>query len=372
MVFYKIANLKLKLCLHSSSAFCFRQILRRDLPANAIFQHYKFASLNLRDNQRYSKAMLHFCMKQIMALLCSPHSYVNLCEEVSNTEMTQSIHNMKCGKAPGPDNIHPEFIKNLGSSDLKWLAAFFSICMRLNLLPKIWRKANIIAMLKPSKDAKVPKSYRLISLLCVPFKNLERMILSRITPYAEKCLPDFQAGFRAGRSTIDQVLQLCSIIEDGFQLKQKTALALFDLTAAYNTVWHQNLRLKLLRTIPDKHLVAFIMKTLSNRRFVLRTSDGQESRARHLKNRVPQGSILAPCLFNIYISDSPKTLSTKLAYADDLALAFTGPDWADVENAMNRNLSTLNTYYHQNRLQLSKEKLCMPCTILTHVTWEDD
>jgi len=82
-----------------SFCFLFSAILRRDLPANVIFQHYKFASLNLRDNQRYSKAMLHFWTKQIMAVLYSPHSYLNLCEEVSNTEMTQAIHNMKCGKA---------------------------------------------------------------------------------------------------------------------------------------------------------------------------------------------------------------------------------------------------------------------------------
>jgi len=164
--------------------------------------------------------------------------------------------------------------------------------MRLSLLPKIWRKANIIAILKPGKDAKVPKSYGPISLLCVPLKILEGVILSRISPYVEKCLPDFQASFRAGRSTIDQVLQLCSGIEDGIQLKQKTAVALVDLTAAYDTVWHQGLRLKLLRTILDKHLVAFIMETLSNRRFVLRTSDGQESRARRLKNGVPRGQFL--------------------------------------------------------------------------------
>ena len=114
-------------------------------------------------------------------LTANTHSYVNLCEEVSNTEMTQAIHNVKCGKAPGPDNIQPEFIKNLVPSNWKWLAAFFSICVRLNLLPKIWRKANIIAILKSIKDAKVPKSYRLISLLCVQFKILERVILSRIT-----------------------------------------------------------------------------------------------------------------------------------------------------------------------------------------------
>jgi len=154
--------------------------------------------------------------------------------------------------------------------------------------------------------------------------------------------------------------------------KQKTAVALFDLPAAYDTVWHQGLRLKLLRTIPDTHLVAFIMETLSNRRFVLRTSDVRESRARRLKNGVPQGPIPAPCLLNIYISNIPTTFSTNLLYADDFTHAFTGPDWANVGNAMNRDLSTLHTYYHQNRLQLSKEKLCMPCTILTHVMWDDD
>jgi len=55
-VFCKTANPKLKLCLCSSSDFCFRQILRRDLPANATFSHCKFASLNLLGNQRYSKA----------------------------------------------------------------------------------------------------------------------------------------------------------------------------------------------------------------------------------------------------------------------------------------------------------------------------
>ena len=98
------------------------------------------------------------------------------------------------------------------------------------------------------------------------------------------------------------------------------------------------------------------METLSNRRLVLRISDGQESRARRLMNGVPQGSILANCFLNVYISDIPTTLSTKLAYSDALTLAFTWTDWADVENTMTRDLSTLHTYYHQNRIQLNIEK----------------
>jgi len=68
-------------------------------------------------------------------------------------------------------------------------------------------------------------------------------------------------------------------------------LALVDLTAAaaYDTVWHQGLALKLLQTIPDRHLVRFIVEIISNRSFILKTSDGQCSRLRRLKNGVPQG-----------------------------------------------------------------------------------
>jgi len=132
----------------------------------------------LVENGRYKKPDRQYSIsvrEAVHQLTANTLTDVNLCEEVSNTEMTQAIHNMLCGKAPGPDNIHPESIKNLVHSGLKWLAAFFSTCMRLNLLPKIWRKANIIgiAILKPGKHAKVPKSYRLIFLLCLPFKVTE-------------------------------------------------------------------------------------------------------------------------------------------------------------------------------------------------------
>jgi len=78
--------------------------------------------------------------KAVHQLKANTHSDVNLCEEVSNTEMAQAIYNMTCGKAPGPNNIHPEFIKNLGPSGLKWLAAFFSTCTRLNSSEKCGEK----------------------------------------------------------------------------------------------------------------------------------------------------------------------------------------------------------------------------------------
>ena len=87
-----------------------------------------------------------------------------------------------------------------------------------------------------------------------------------------------------------------------------------DLTAAYDTVWHRGLFCKLLRLLPDKHMVSMIMELVWNRSFTLTTSDSKRSRLRRLKNGVPQGSVLAPLLFNIYIYDLPSTISREKAY----------------------------------------------------------
>ncbi|KAJ4939523.1 hypothetical protein JOQ06_028971, partial [Pogonophryne albipinna] len=122
---------------------------------------------------------------------------------------------------------------------------------------------------------------------------LERMIHSRIEPVVDSQLPREQAGFRCGRSTADQVTLLCQDIEDSFQDNEKAGVVYLDLTAAYDTVWLRGLHLKLLRTIPDRHTVKFIMETLSNRSFILQTSSGQCSRLRRLKNGLSVGKTVA-------------------------------------------------------------------------------
>ena len=175
-------------------------------------------------------------------------------------EMEQAIQCLKTGKAPGIEDIHAEYIKHQGKNATDWLRSFLSACLRLLKLPKIWRRAKVIALPKPNKPSKDPKGYRPISLLCIPFKLLERLILARITPVIDPQLPKEQAGFRSGGSTTDQVTLLCQDIEDSFQAREKAGAVFLDLTAAYDTVWLRGLQLKLLETIPDKHMVSFMAK----------------------------------------------------------------------------------------------------------------
>ena len=135
-------------------------------------------------------------------------------------------------------------------------------------------------------------------------------------------LPQEQAGFRHGSSTVDHVTLLTQDIEDSFSAK-KAGYVFVYLTAAYDTVWHRGLICKLLRLLPDRDMVRKIMEMVGNRSFTLTNGKSKRSRSRRLKNGVPQRSVLAPLLFNIYISEMPTTVTRKYAYADDLAIMHT-------------------------------------------------
>ena len=119
------------------------------------------------------------------------------------------------------------------------------MCFNTNHIPKLWRRASIVATLKPGKNVNSPTS----SLLCIPYKLLERVILTRITPIIDSILPPEQADFKRGRSTLDQVAEITDDIEESFDTGQVTGAVFLDLTAAYNTVWLIGLHLKMQKAI---------------------------------------------------------------------------------------------------------------------------
>ena len=141
------------------------------------------------------------------------------------------------------------------------------------MLPKIWRRALVVAILKPKKPIKDPKSYRPISLLCIPFKILARFIYTRIEPIVDPLLPREQADFRHERSTVDQVTLVIQEIEESFSANRKADAVLVDLTAACDTVWHRGLTCKLLQLLPDRHMVSLIMELVRNCSFTLTTGE---------------------------------------------------------------------------------------------------
>ena len=107
-----------------------------------------------------------------------------------------------------------------------------------------------------------------MSLLYVPYGILERLIYARVQPIMDPLLPKEQAGFGRGKSTVDQVILLAQNIKDSSDAKKKAGAVFVNLTAAYDTVWHRGLTCKLLRLLPDKHMVKIII-LVQNRSFTL-------------------------------------------------------------------------------------------------------
>jgi hypothetical protein len=127
-----------------------------------------------------------------------------------------------------------------------------------------------------------------------------------------------QAGFLKNRSCTEQVMALTSHIEAGFERKLKTGTIFIDLTAAYDTVRRDGLMLKFMRVKSGSKISRLLNNMLSNRYFQVFPGD-KSIRWRRLNNGLPQGSVLAPILFNLYMSDIQITVSKQFQYADNIA-----------------------------------------------------
>jgi len=132
----------------------------------------------------------------------------SISEPFRREEFVAALRCLKPGKSQGLDSIFPKFILHARSALKSWFCNFLTSCMHQLKIPKIWRRALVIAIPKPEKPLEDPKSYCPISLLCVPFKILERLIYARVEAINDPLFPEEQAGFRHGRSAVDQVTLL--------------------------------------------------------------------------------------------------------------------------------------------------------------------
>jgi len=116
-------------------------------------------------------------------------------------ELAAALRRLKPAKSPGLDSIFPEFILHAGLALKSWFCDFLSSCMRQLKIPKIWRRTLIFAIPKPEKPLGDPKSYRPLSLLCVPLKILERVISTQSSTHcshSSKRVSTREVGRRPG------------------------------------------------------------------------------------------------------------------------------------------------------------------------------
>ena len=273
-------------------------------------------------------------------------------------EVKKAIYRCKNRKAPGPDQIKADALKLAGPAFFNALARVINNTLETGYYPSRWKLGDCIFLHKAGKNYRDAKSYRPITLLNIMGKVCEHVMHQRILDACQHIIPDFQHGFIKQRGTGTQILRTGKYISDALAKKHSVDKIPTNLSKAFDSINHKGLVKKLY----DKHIPSNIIKLtenyLANRRArgKFRTITGDEVVVPH---GVPQGSILGPLIFNLYVFDIPKTrIAGQMLsqYADDLCI-LNAADTPD--NATRRAewaAEEITDYYERNGLQCNVDK----------------
>lgn len=279
-----------------------------------------------------------------------------LCHLTRPREVWKCLHQLNARKAPGDDDIHNLLLKNLSQKAVVYLTKIFNGCLALGYFPKIWKTAKVIALPKPNKDSSIPSSYRPISLLPGLGKLFEKIILARLQTATKGRILQEQFGFRAAHSTTQQLARVAEHIAHHLNLNESTGMVLLDIEKAFDTVWHEGLIHKLIVCGVPLLLVRLLQSYLLDRRFVVHISDTKSS-CKSVPAGVPQGSILGPYLFLIFLHDMPIQNRTKLAcFADDTASFTSSKDTDLILGRLQMSLDSLHNFFSKWKLKLNETK----------------
>lgn len=279
--------------------------------------------------------------------------------DVDKDEIDKLILNLKDKCAVGYDGISSSVIKAARHIIAPVLVHIFNLCLSTGVFPNVFKTAIVHPIFK-SGDSSGVVNYRPISVLSTLSKIFEKVINARLTSFLTKyhILAPNQFGFRNGRSTDDAVLDLTDTIANHLNNKRKTLGIFLDLSKAFDTVSIPRLLTKLER-LGIRGVAHDIFRSyLENRKQVVKI-ENYTSTEQNVTFGVPQGSVLGPTLFLIYVNELCQLSlpnSKIIAYADDTALVIHGNDWSDTFDKAESALSVVMKWLNTNLLTLNISK----------------
>ena len=273
------------------------------------------------------------------------------------SDVFEALCKLNCDKAMGVDGISPRVLKGCATALLEPLTYLFQLCLNSTSIPDEW-KIHKIKPLPKKGDLTLACNYRPISLLCIVSKMMESIVYKKIIDFVEPKLNKKQFGFLAGRSCVQQLLRCFDEIFDNADLGSPTDVVYLDLRKAFDSVPHDELLLKLWRLGITGDLWKWFKAYLAHRQHFVSLLN-ESSPMLPVLSGVPQGSVLGPLLFLIYINDIPDSIEFASIYlfADDAKLLKAIASSMD-ELQVDNDLQAFNTWGNDWLVRLNALK-CM-------------
>ena len=248
---------------------------------------------------------------------CPVESHSSFCSPFSPAELIAAASNLSSSTATGPDKVAYLMLKHLPRSGMDFLLHIFNLSWPLHSFPSIWKISSLIPIHKMGNPLDSPAAFQHISLISCVSKLFERIILSRLLFFLESnsILSPRQAGFRPGRSTLDQILYFSQSISDGLNKPKpgsRTILSTIDFSKAFDSVWHPALFHKLVLFGFPFCSACWTQSFLSERRACV-VYQNHISRSFRVRRGVLQQSVLGPVLFSLFINALPASLPSSVS-----------------------------------------------------------
>ncbi|KAK3571000.1 hypothetical protein QTP86_033564, partial [Hemibagrus guttatus] len=263
---------------------------------------------------------------------------------ITQAEVTEVVQQLLGGKAPGVDEIRPEYLKSLDVVGLSWLTRLCNIAWRSGTVPLDWATGVVVPLFKKG-DRRVCSNYTGITLLSLPGKVYSRVLERRVRPLVEPRIQEEQCGFRPSRGTLDQLYTLHRVLEGSWEFAQPVHMCFVDLEKAFDRV-PRGILWEVLCEYRVRGYLLRAVRSLYNRSRSLVRIASCKSDLFPVHVGLRQGCPLSPVLFIVFmdrISRRSQGLEgvrfgdhriSSLIFADDVVLL--APSSLDLQHALER------------------------------------
>lgn len=316
---------------------------------DAVANHLNEYFVNIGDSLAKKLPTVQYTIPSI-----KPHNSINTFEKTSPDEIVNIISNLKTDSSAGLDKFPTRLLKDISNNIAPFLSNSINECFDLGKFPDKYKIARVITIFK-SGDKFDPSNYRPISILSVFSKVFENAIKSRLINYMNlhSVINSNQFGFVKGSNTTTATLNLLKEIYDNLNSSKKTACIFIDVMKAFDSMDFDILLSKLQSIGIGGKVLELLADYLDNRSQCV-FANGVLSDFQTIKTGSPQGSVLAPILFLIYVNDMfDLSLSGTLQlFADDAVCTYGSADYASLRAKMESDLQKLYTWFTKNKLSM--------------------